>query len=69
MAKLRLYDSKRCSDSSMKQDGFYIFSSRGIRLSSVFQTYEEAENAFGSYADSLEIKFYQAGYISSLDFV
>ncbi|WP_141211666.1 hypothetical protein [Pseudanabaena sp. SR411] len=68
MTKLRLHGTKRCSDIGMKEDGFYIFSSRGIRLSGVFKTYEEAEDAFGEYSDSLEIKFYQAGFLSSLDF-
>jgi hypothetical protein len=52
----------------MKDDGFYIFSVRGIVVSGAFKTYEDAENAFGSYSDSLEIKFYQAGYLSDIDF-
>jgi len=67
MTKLKFYDSKRCSDSSMTKDGFYIFSSRGAVLAGAFKTYEEAEDAFGDYADSLEIKFYQSGFLSSID--
>ena len=68
MANVRLHSTKRCSDLGIKEDGFYIFSSRGIRLSGAFKTYEEAEDAFSKYSESLEIRFYQAGLLSSLDF-
>jgi|LakMenE01Jun11ns_1017448.scaffolds.fasta_scaffold9440154_2 hypothetical protein len=68
MTKLKFHNTKKYSDPSMKDDGFYIFSVRGIVVSGAFKTYEDAENAFGSYSDSLEIKFYQAGYLSDIDF-
>jgi hypothetical protein len=69
MTKLRTYDTKKCLDSSMEQDGFYIFSSRGLALSSGFKTYEAAEDAFRNYRGSQEIKLYQSGYLSSINYV